>query len=528
MAVSLRTKVTVAVLIVGVLAVDFHFVFREPTPELVQFVSRVTANQLPPLPVAETQPVEAPPASSANRQFRARGADDATKPLAVLRTDNVKPDKADDAPKYNFRDRRFNAKLHMVNQAQLFVDYPISYWLTVDVGMADWPFINANLISIIHPIVALVAGYLIVKSATSGLANANANGTNGGNGVNGSPAACSISKMEASVSERPLGKSGVPSMMLSSTFPGENVPLITSTSPNINVPQSATPSASATRDLTLLAVSPTHHASRSMGTPGLASVSVVDFETIVESTLAENELVQKEAAGTKMFSSVNVRLLRLAAFVFWLRNFLDTLDGVIARVQRHRAGVSAKATTVGLNGHSLDMATDTLGVVAVGLSMIALLMTKNLVIARIPAAIMVRLGYRTHLSKNQIFSKAVAWAGLLYLMYTAAWWETFMLRYANLFDQHANTNPAIFVLDNNFHVRLSEFLWSYTCGDALLQYLILAMFFNKIWETVQCFCFVGIPWSTVLAAYSFWVWNRVILADPTAALIVAENPELFM
>lgn len=550
-----RFKLVALFLTLFGLSCHFFFVYREPSEDLIAFISKVTANNLAetdPKSPARAQPgdivtgekpakktedgVVSPPGKSASERKLLAVTVDGTDiegdlapakgsrrqrdrkskqnqqpnnnnnpvPAATpdtevgVRLPAAVPDAASPgapgpvngdlavapAVRYNFRKLRFNAKLHMVNQFQLFIDYPLGYWFTVDLDGASWPYMSANLISIIHPLFGLAAGYFIVKAATNARALGNQNSSGSG--------AAAAFEQSALVRGGSVDRS----------------------------PVAATTVSGSKHDLSIV-MSP------SMGTgasPGVA---------IGSPTFDEYGNDGSERNASALLAAVNVKYLWVAAVMFWMRNFLDTLDGVVARVQRHRSGaVSAggSATTMGFNGHSLDMVTDTLGVACIGLGIIILLFSRtNLTVARIPSQFLVRLGMPSgYLGKSQLLSKLVVICGLLYLGLTGACWETFMLRYANLFDQHANTNPAIFELDNNIHVRLTEFFWAWSCGDSLLSYLIIFMIFNKIWEGLQVFFFLGIPWCLMLTLYCTYVWNRVIMMDPTAAEIVARNPDMFL
>jgi hypothetical protein len=485
---SRRVVLFVALGIAAALVADFHFVYRSPSLELIAFVNRVTANSLPSPPATVGGGAVPPPPVPEHHHSESPASE-----------------------KPNFRNQRFNAKLHMVNEVQLFVDYPLAYWLTVDLDLAAWPFLTANLVSILHPFFGVAAGYFIIK-ANGGFgkddAPASQAKTTAGKATPGSPSAANSSAQKADIELHPLiiVNSQSTSNLLGSTA---------------NVISPSAFNASSTTHLG----SPVPTTSPCIPSGSIANEACM-FD---EASQTDPELAQKEAAGSRMFSSVNVKNLRIGAVLFWVRNYLDTMDGVVARVQRNRVGVVHTSTSLGFNGHSLDMLTDTLGVACIGVGILYLLFSKNLMLSRIPSAILVRLGFRGHLGKkDQALSKMVAVAGLLYILLTGTFWETFMLRYANLFDTHANTNPALFELDNNFAIRLSQFLWSLSCGDALLGYLMVAIFFNKIWEALQVFAFFGIPWCLTLSAYSFWVWRSVVMADPTASLIIAENPELFI
>jgi len=539
MAVSIRA-VLVVFAILALLAIDYHYMFRAPSLELIAFINRVTGNDLffdkpvstpsfskkvasAPVAASDVTPPPAPAAdananaiaeevsvvaSATKRRFAAAEAS------GSKRHRKEKAESSDavvvagqlpaETPLPDFRTRRFGAKLHMIFQGQFFLDYPISYYLTVDVGMADWWWMSANLISMIHPFVGLLAGYIIVKSSYPPEKNtAKENRVNNLQVAPQSPQGASTSAAFEHISLMPVASPVAPTV-------------VTQGGP-------ATPPASVV--MLNASASPTHPIKSIQ-----SSAAIVEFDAVDSEINDNNELVEKSESRRRLFSSVNMKLLRLGAVLFWLRNYLDTFDGVMARVQRHRAGIRYTSTTMGFNGHSLDVLNDALGGLCVMLGVFFMLLSKNLPISRIPSAILVRLGFRQHLSKSQIFSKIVGFLGLLYLLLTGTCWETFMLRYSNLFDQHANTNAAIFALDSHPHVRFNQWLWSMVCGDSLMQYVLIAMLWSpqKVWELTQFYFFVGIPGVLTIFAYSFWVWDNVVLQNPVAARIIAENPEQFI
>lgn len=383
-------------------------------------------------------PVPEPPATVTTPQEQPRFAAGATPPPTIGHA------------KEELAKKRFNAKHHMVNQVQLWLDYPLSYFLCVRCGMADVWFITANLVSVIHPFFGFAAAYYIIRA-----------GFGRGTGVSESPQA----------------------------------------SPHGVDPTAKTPKRPAD-----------------------------ETDAFASPTIAVDAGDDAKSDGNSLFSNVNVRQLRLAAVLFVIRNTLDTLDGVVARLHRRRDGRAhvPSPTNIGFNGHSVDMIGDFLGVVAIGVCCILFLIGRNIAVSRAPLKVMAMLRVRSSVIKSPMLPKCVGMVGMI-LIFNAAWgWQVFMLRYSNLFDVYAVSYSDIFELDQNFHVRLSEYLWALVCGDMLVQYLIVAMWYNRIWELAQVFFFIGYPFVVLLNLYSLWVWNRVILAVPRAAAIVAADPSNFL
>lgn len=221
-----------------------------------------------------------------------------------------------------------------------------------------------------------------------------------------------------------------------------------------------------------------------------------------------------------------MKMLRIACVLFSLRNFLDALDGQVARLQRrYKAEAQANsselrtgsAPTVGFNGHTLDVLTDLFGVVMTSIGIAVFIFRRGAVIARPLSAILSRFTTR---HRSRAFGKVVVVGGLVYLAICGCTWENFMLKQVGLFDSHSPTNPAIWELEQDRRVRLNQFLWSISCGDSVFTILITCLFFNVIWEAVQFYFFLGYMWYALLVLNSLYTWYSIILHNPTAAAIV--------
>jgi hypothetical protein len=90
-----------------------------------------------------------------------------------------------------------------------------------------------------------------------------------------------------------------------------------------------------------------------------------------------------------------------------------------------------------------------------------------------------------------------------------------------LFDRNAAYYPEVAAMEGSFTVRLTEWMWSVTCGDTAIFLLTGALAMAECWPVVQMLFFVGWPVVLCHAAWTFLVWRFVILADPVIAALVA-------
>ena len=370
---------------------------------------------------------------------------------------------AQEAGNDEFHPLRYNTKLHLINPLQLFTDYPVSYFICELMGFAKLWWVSANLISLIHPLFGLAAGIVIAKSVKQ---------------IDNPPTDVELRKVVSSHQLAPTPKLG-------------EVVSFSEDSPS---------------------------SGGGMGSP---------MGTSEAATAAE---LEPTAKGTYNTTTVNMKMLRIGCVLFSFRNFLDSMDGVIARLQRRyiaeASGIAPTAgpQSYGFNGHSVDVFTDLLGVIMCSCGIAYFMFRRGLVLSRPFSAILSRFT-RIHRTRAAIFGKVVATGGLVYMAIVGVTWEEFMLRQTNLFDVHSPTNPAIWALEQDHRVRLNQFLWSLSCGDSVFSVLITALFFNKIWEAVQTYFFVGYAWYLLVALHANYVWHWVILENPVAARIIAESTQ---
>ena len=233
-------------------------------------------------------------------------------------------------------------------------------------------------------------------------------------------------------------------------------------------------------------------------------------------------------------ASVDRRWVLLGCALFWLRNYLDLVDGVLARYHRlhqadpaiHRKGAGV---SFGLNGHTVDVVTDTIGctLACVGL-LVAMCRLKYTLPAwwfacfhRLPLPAFV---FRKVLHLGRLrFSQGVVFCGLAIPAAAAAVWEIYMLRYNNLLDPTAMYDAGLFELEGSLSVRICWFLWSLSAGDTWVACFVLCAVvgYRLLWNFSIFAASVGYIWVVLLGLWSEWVWQTVVLTDLSAAAIGA-------
>lgn len=468
-----------------------------------------------------------------------------------------------------FATKRFNAKLHMINPLQLLTDYPVAYYMSAHLRLIDVPMVTANLISLLHPLVALIGGYCFIKAVRvvpHGSVNGGAAACLSSAVVSASPSTGAAVIASSDVVSTTNGATGILShthhrrttslaslvVAASANVGGSDEYHHTEMSPLVITRNASAPSMFADRVISPVNAAPTalivNDAAMSLSempqtpvtahTPGSALMptpkSLTTMIKVCEDARKERPAIITRAAPSLHAGAVaegsryvSTTMVRAGCLLFMLRNFLDSLDGVVSRLQRARdpaaaAGAAASGTSFGFNGHTVDVVTDIVGSFFVLYGVLKLLWKQEVFISRGVHNLLYRFGLRWHTTRSLLVGKIVAFCGLAIPGFIGGTWEAVMLSYANLFDVHAQVNPVIFALDNHPQVRLNQFFWALTCGDFTFSVFITTLFFGCIWECVQLYFFFGYLWVAFVVMHSSYVWHFVVLANPVAAALVAE------
>ena len=281
---------------------------------------------------------------------------------------------------------RLPSKYRMLNPFLLFVDYPLCRFVTFDLKLKDVPGVSANLVSLVHPLVAVLASITIIRAA----------------------------------------------------YPPRSRP---------------------------------------------------------DSESTELPLVTKDSSQSLVVpAEPNFFLVKLAAFLFTLRNTLDTLDGVLARAQQSKT----LSTKVGFNGHLLDVVTDMAGVTCFGVCIwYHFYLLKSRVERHSFPGVREAVSKLISMGLSPVaVSRIMVFGGLAMIGMTGMSWETTMLKMQIFFDE--TSNPAIQAVERTPPVQICYLLWSLTCSDTLFTYL-----------TVALMCGVAHDWLLILAVYG-WSWLVIL------------------
>jgi hypothetical protein len=406
--------------------------------------------------------------------------------------------------------KRYNAKLHVVCPLLLVLDYPSCYLIAAgDAGLARLPFITANLISFVHPFCALLAGALFAKAVQS-------RGTSLLFGSSSTPTAVELMTTCDSTS------TGEANPKMSRTLSAVTI-MMESSQPGV------APSGGG-QVCTAVAVGPTGSCGSAGGGGMLEGSSVADAVGSPMSLLFDAEETEtKDKAGHIALSatSVNFTMVRAGCIFFFLRNWLDTLDGVVFRLQRSYSGATGPvATNFGFNGHSLDVLADAAGGFLASIGMLLFLFRRQVLLSRLLFSLLTTrfgISFRWMTARGISVARCVAFAGLMVPAVASSLWEIYMVKYSNLFDTHSGYNPQIFELERHFHVRLNMALWSLMYADTIFYVYLVAMFFDSIWPVVQFYAGVAYLWLAVIMVHSHYVWGSVIYANPAARAILMQN-----
>lgn len=214
--------------------------------------------------------------------------------------------------------------------------------------------------------------------------------------------------------------------------------------------------------------------------------------------------------------------LRYASMCLLTRNFLDTLDGVMARSQR-LSGIPKTGVLKDVDGHTMDMIADGLGGALVFLTIFFTLHRRRLLLDPFVSRLLSRLGCQIHRQRPLQVARIVAFLGILCTIATiGAMWESFVRKYVPLFEPNVvRYAPDLVPVENKFTVRLGLFMWSTICGDSLLFLMVISMAFDLVWEAAQYLCFVYLPLAFSILVYNLIVWHVVVLQNPIAGALWA-------
>jgi hypothetical protein len=218
--------------------------------------------------------------------------------------------------------------------------------------------------------------------------------------------------------------------------------------------------------------------------------------------------------------------LKVAAMLLLARNFVDNVDGVLARAHR-QMGVPKRGPFASVSGALVDAVVDIAGSGLCCIGVFYVLYRRRVMLSPLVSRALAFCGLRFQRQRALLVGAVVAFLGAVGAIgVVSGVWESTLLRYMALFEQNtARYAVDLAPVEQSFAVTLNLFLWSAVCGDAILTLLVPAMFFDLLWETAQYLCLVHIPVAALVAVYSAVVWQVVVLKNPVAfALVNGDSP----
>eukprot|EP00758_Cryptobia_borreli_P008152 Tbor_TRINITY_DN5364_c0_g1::TRINITY_DN5364_c0_g1_i1::g.4603::m.4603 len=396
--------------------------------------------------------------------------------------------------------RRYPAKTHLTSMFETLLNYPLAYIMISNLRMIEISSITPNLITCLHPCVAVLAALCFYYSVKKVPKNYNKLPTD-----NAVPQI--FSEMHSDANDTST-----------CAFPNTSITCLTVVPPS--GPVSSFP------------------------------VTLAENSTIGPSVQPQwdNGAHPDSLSCNSNNSNIKIEpnMIIAGCFLFWTRNWLDSVDGVLARYKRIQNsiidlppptliisnvnGISTPPTTpvkFGFNGHSLDVICDIFGGCICSIGLLSIIWRQEVLISQFWFTCL----HRIPLLKDKLIglrrlkiSRAVAILGLCTPLAVSGCWEVFMLRYHNLLDSGANSNMALYQLENNIFIRLNWFVWSVICGDSILVYYIIAMALDNknggkhlFWPLLQVLAFLGYALTLITVLISLAVWLQIVMKHPEAS-----------
>mmetsp|Transcript_56078 Transcript_56078/g.64333 ORF Transcript_56078/g.64333 Transcript_56078/m.64333 type:complete len:649 (-) Transcript_56078:837-2783(-) len=224
------------------------------------------------------------------------------------------------------------------------------------------------------------------------------------------------------------------------------------------------------------------------------------------------------------------KLVLIATVLFAVRNWLDALDGVMARYRRlqmspaEAAAAASKPIAYGWNGHLMDTICDSLGglLCCVGIGLVA--WSEPIIVPRWLRVLLTRCRIRPSIRQHATDHRWIAAAGLMYGALAGYLWDDAMINNVNLFDMHADASETVFAVEQLHHVRFNQFLWSLASADCAFTLLIFGILLDELWGVIQLFLFFGYGYMLFVWLYSEWLWSVVIGRHLDLAALMPATP----
>lgn len=204
-------------------------------------------------------------------------------------------------------------------------------------------------------------------------------------------------------------------------------------------------------------------------------------------------------ASGKMIASDSLGYRRIGVVLFQFRTFLDDLDGHVARAKKHIRG---ERSDIGSAGYYIDGICDGLGCIALMIGVFVFLKnnpprrgyTQLQSILPVSESKSSESGviYKVKVTTKKVVRKVLCYSGILLLSSTG--WNRYIAIYQDMLERE-DVTPTQFLHQESVFRSTGFFLicwlWRIFNVHALLHFLLLSIFCDKLWEYLRMLQYAG-------------------------------------
>ncbi|XP_065073630.1 ceramide phosphoethanolamine synthase [Ochlerotatus camptorhynchus] len=204
-------------------------------------------------------------------------------------------------------------------------------------------------------------------------------------------------------------------------------------------------------------------------------------------------------ASGRMIASDSLGYRRIGVILFQFRTFLDDLDGHVARAKKHIRG---ERSDIGSAGYYIDGICDGLGCIALMIGVFIFLKnnpprrgyTQLQSIIPVSEAKNSESGviYKVKVTTKKVVRKVLCYSGILLLSSTG--WNRYIAIYQDMLERE-DVTPTQFLHQESVFRSTGFFficwLWRIFNVHALLHFLLLSIFCDKLWEYLRMIQYAG-------------------------------------
>lgn len=201
----------------------------------------------------------------------------------------------------------------------------------------------------------------------------------------------------------------------------------------------------------------------------------------------------------KLISSDSIGYRRIGVVLFQVRTFLDDLDGHVARARKN---IKGERSEIGTSGYYIDGLCDGLGCIALvigffihlknnpprrGYTQLQSIIPLNDSKSQESGVI-----YKVKVTTKKVTRKVLSFSGQLLL--SSTFWNRHISLYQDVLEGNNVTTTQYmsqnFIFKSN-HFFIIAWFWRIFNVHALLHYVLLSIFFDKLWEFLRFIQYVG-------------------------------------